>query len=73
MVQAAENVNNAIKEGNNVQSLLQIGSDAAVAAQRVSSKLQDQYKEVKWLLTNKSSEGAFVTQAHTLKEEVITP
>ncbi len=73
LVQAAENVNNAIKEGNNVQSLLQIGSDAAVAAQRVSSKLQDQYKEVKWLLTNKSSEGAFVTQAHTLKEEVITP
>ena len=81
LIMAAENINDAIEEGNskksenggNNQSLLQIGSDAAIAAQRVSGKLQDQYKEVKWLLTNKSGEGAFVTQAHTLKEEVITP
>lgn len=70
---AAENINNAIAEGNNVQSGISIGTDATVASASVSSKLQEQYKEMKWLLTNSSTNGDYVTEAHTLKDEVITP
>ncbi|MDE6626579.1 MAG: hypothetical protein K2K56_09450 [Lachnospiraceae bacterium] len=72
LVKAAENINGAIVEGDRTDTVSVTG-DAPIVAQRVSSKLQDQYKEMKWLLTNKSSNGDFVTEAHLLKEEVITP
>lgn len=75
LLRAAANINSAIDEGRNVQAGITIaeGETATVASAQVSAKLQDQYKETKWLLTNKSDSGEFVTEAHTLKEEVITP
>lgn len=72
LVKAVKNINAAINEANNgEQTLSEVYSD--VMATNVSSKLQNQYKEVKWLLTNKSSNGAYVTEAHNLHEKVITP
>lgn len=73
LLQAVANINTAIQEGNNVTPELGTGGSGTVLAANVSSKLQDQYKEMKWLLTNSSTEGQFVTEAHALKEEVITP
>lgn len=73
LLQAVANINAAIQEGNNVTPELGTGGSGTVLAANVSSKLQDQYKEMKWLLTNSSTSGDFVTEAHTLKEEVITP
>lgn len=73
LLQAVTNINNAIDEGNNVGQKLGTGGSSTVLSANVSAKLQDQYKEMKWLLTNSSTEGEFVTEAHALKEEVITP
>lgn len=73
LLQAIANINSAIQEGNNGSQELSTGGSASVLAANVSAKLQDQYKEMKWLLTNSSTNGEFVTEAHTLKEEVITP
>ncbi|MCM1202606.1 MAG: hypothetical protein NC300_00515 [Bacteroidales bacterium] len=73
LLNAATHINDAIAEGNNVQTGVETTGTAAVVAQRVSNKLQDQYKETKWLLTNKSSDGEAVEQAHVLQEQVITP
>lgn len=73
LLQAVANINSAIQEGNNGSQELSTGGSASVLAANVSAKLQDQYKEMKWLLTNSSTNGEFVTEAHTLKEEVITP
>lgn len=73
LLQAIANINSAIQEGNNGSQELGTGGSASVLATNVSAKLQDQYKEMKWLLTNSSTNGEFVTEAHTLKEEVITP
>ncbi|MCM1497747.1 MAG: hypothetical protein NC124_04700 [Clostridium sp.] len=71
---AASNINEAIEEGNDVQAAIDTTtSDSAVLASRVSEKLQMQYKEMKWLLSNTSRSGEFVTEAHNLAEEVITP
>lgn len=73
LLQAVTNINTAIREGNNGSPELGTGGSGAVLSANVSSKLQDQYKEMKWLLSNSSTSGDFVTEAHTLKEEVITP
>ena len=73
LVKAAENISDAVDAGNNVTTKVEKSDDASVYAARVSSKLQDQYKEMKWLLTKSSTNGDYVTEAHTLKEDVITP
>lgn len=73
LIQAVTNINSAIQEGSNGSQQLSVGGSSSVLAANVSAKLQDQYKEMKWLLTNSSTSGDFVTEAHTLKEEVITP
>lgn len=71
---AAANINAAIDDAGNGQSM--VASDGVTARQlagSVTTKLQQQYKEVKWLLTNKSSNGDDVTDAHGLTEDIITP
>lgn len=73
LIEAAKNINNALEEGNRGSDSLGTSGEASLLASSVSSRLQNQYKEMKWLLTNTSTNGEFVTEAHTLKEEVITP
>lgn len=71
---AAANINAAISDAGNGQS--GVASDGVTASQlagSVTAKLQQQYKEVKWLLTNKSASGDDVTDAHNLTEDIITP
>lgn len=76
---AAENLNDAVKEGNvegndSVELPEESEDNAALLlSASVSAKMQDQYKEMKWLLTRTSSNGQFVTEAHNLREDVITP
>lgn len=46
---------------------------AAGNAQELTNAFNKQYKEAKWLLTNKSANGEYVTEAHALAEDCITP
>lgn len=46
---------------------------AANNAQDLTKAFNQQYKEAKWLLTNKSATGEYVTEAHALAEDCITP
>lgn len=39
----------------------------------LTQAFNEQYKEVKWLLTNDSSDNDFIAEAHALKESCITP
>lgn len=73
LLEAVTNINAAIEAGNNNQTKLSSSAAASTLSQNVSATLQNQYKEMKWLLTNSSTNGSYVTEAHTLKEEVITP
>lgn len=47
--------------------------DGLQLANSVTTKLQSQYKEVKWTLTTKSRNQQAVTDAHSMKESEITP
>ena len=42
-------------------------------ASSITTALQSQYKEVKWLLTDKSKNNDFVNEAHYLSEDLLTP
>lgn len=46
---------------------------AGSLATSVTTKLQSQYKEMKWLLTNRSHNAADVAEAHDMAESDITP
>lgn len=71
---AAANINTAIEDaGNGETGVASEGVNASQLAGSVTAKLQQQYKEVKWLLTNKSPSGDDVTDAHNLTEDIITP
>lgn len=73
---AAANITAAVEAGNDDDAnklTIPDTATASTAAASVSTKLQNQYKEMKWLLTNSSINSEFITEAHTLKEDVITP
>lgn len=48
-------------------------SAAATNASSLTEALNLQYKEAKWLLTNKSNKTDYVAEAHALAEDCITP
>lgn len=89
LVQAAKNININIAEqlsripaGGDTGNILSGFSDpvaditsstASTSANSITTKLQSQYKEVKWLLTNKSGDNAAVGDAHDMGESDITP
>lgn len=75
--QAAKNINKAVDDARRSETKLSEDesdqSNASVYSQQISARLQDQYKEMKWLLTNTSPESHFVTNAHNIDEDYITP
>lgn len=81
LVSAAQNINAASTAGSRGTSIATTSdsegkvarTDAAVMASEVTTQLQSQYKEMKWLLTNKSIDPDAVQEAHDLKESLITP
>lgn len=76
LTQAATNINDAVDEGTkNASDKVVYGPfvQSTVLATNVSTKLQSQYKETKWLLTNSCTNSDYISEAHTLSEDYITP
>jgi len=83
LIQAAKNINKNINEQNSYVKTGeagrgdQLGVDTSQSsftlAKDVTTRLQGQYKEVKWTLTPRSSSMDAVNDAHSMKESDITP
>jgi hypothetical protein len=73
LISAATSINDNLKKLKRTDSTVATDGEALSIAMSLTSKLQEQYKEVKWLLTDSSSNNDYVTEAHTLAEEDITP
>lgn len=67
---AASNINS--KRGT-VVGETQGGQTSLDYASSITTALQSQYKEVKWMLTDTSKSDEFVTEAHYLAEDLLTP
>lgn len=78
LVTAAKRINQAISNGGRGDF---VGSTtggtaeetARMLANSVTTKLTEQYKEARWLLTTECTDANYVTQAHVLPEDSISP
>ncbi len=83
LIKAAGNINSSINEQNKYiaedaakrTDLVSENEeqDASALANTVTTRLQSEYKEAKWMLTTTSRNQAGVSDAHTMKESDITP
>lgn len=74
LISAANNINNAVNQGTKLGAdKVSTVAPTKTLATNVSTKLQNQYKETKWLLTNSCSIADYVTEAHVLTEDYLTP
>lgn len=85
LIRAAENINANIaeqnkfveeggtKNGDSIDLSAASNQVAATLANSVTTRLQSQYKEVKWTLTSKSRNQVGVQDAHSMAESDITP
>ncbi|MBO5468529.1 MAG: hypothetical protein J6A03_02115 [Lachnospiraceae bacterium] len=61
------------KKTSGVSGVAVTGATGQTAATSITTKLQSQYKEMKWLLSNKNADSKLVNQAHTIAESEMTP
>lgn len=73
LIKAAKNINQNITEQNGNDKINENEQNPATLANAVTTKLQNQYQEVKWMLTAQSKDQNGITTAHTLEESQITP
>lgn len=79
LLAAANNINAASAAGSRGTSIAtgdgsgNTRTDASVMASEVTTQLQSQYKEMKWLLSNKSIDAKAVQEAHDLQESLLSP
>ena len=89
LIQAAKNINQNIadqksrvpagKESGNILSAFSdpdttiVDSNAALTSYSVTNKLLSQYKEVRWMLSNKNGNNDAIGVAHSMEESDITP
>ena len=69
---AATSINSAAVLGTG-QSSVSISGDSKVMAANVTTGLQKQYREMKYLLSRTCTDATHVTNAHNLDESLLTP